>query len=219
MGSETSKKSNWLYMGIGVLLLIFASIVYMFLGAINKEDNPSAATQKIVAKNQPPYDIGITLRTFQTKWNSWEESKVKKDLGIKNFKKEDKGKLTIYAHVFDPTLTLLIMTNNRDNSVSGAMVIGRPTNDESKNSNIFYALLLLTMTANPELDEHERRALITRLVGTSEDRSQLNSSVVCGNNMYTARFERDKGFVFTVCNVLEYKMKSTPSDDIGKVRA
>lgn len=202
---NTSKSKTWWYVGFATIVILFASVSYMLFEIAAAKQPPIAAEQNIIAKDKPPYDIGLTLDGFKERWNARDRSEVKRNLVIRDMLSEKRDGWDFYGYMFDPTLTIVFTVNKVDNSLNGVQIFGIPTVDENRNSNIFCSLLLLTMTVNPELDEGQRRALIVKLLGTSDDRSQLNRMARCGNNVYMAQFVQGQGYRFMVYNVLEYQ--------------
>lgn len=208
--STTSKtKVNILLICISLISILLVVGLYTF--ATNKTKLPDQASISRTSMNriEPPYDINLKPQEFKKRWNMFEKKDINRNLQMVNVIKRDYKEHEVHGYVFGPTLTVAMTVNRSDGYVRNVVIFGRPTTDEELNSNIFCAFLLMTRAANPEITEKERQELVFKLLGKDEDRSKLNTSARCGNNMYTARFDKKEGFMFMVSNVLEYKNIST----------
>lgn len=198
-------KINICLVCISIIAIVFVVGLYNF--AINKSNvyNQANVNTSRAVKQEPPYDINLKPQEFKKRWNMFEQKDIKRNLQMVKVIKQDYKEHEVHGYLFGPTLMVGLTVNKSDGYIRNVVIFGRPTTDDELNSNIFCALLLMTRAANPEITEKERQGLIFKLLGKDEDRATLNTSARCGNNMYTARFDKQEGFMFMVSNVLEYK--------------
>ena len=105
-----------------------------------------------------------------------------------------------FGYIFNNGYEMLGIIDKESNKVIELRLTGLPfTPEQAGNLMMLYAITMATV--NPELQPEQRGQILKQLgldVSKNTDFTTLNGKTKVGNYSYTAKFDKDKGFIFVI---------------------
>lgn len=188
------KKRNIIF-GVVILVVILG---LCFIGVSHRDSSPPVKTQTVVAPKKEVRSLGFSPVEFAQKFN--QQSKTMAPQFQFAVPAPDILESGTFGYIFNNGYEMLGIIDKESNKVIELRLTGLPfTPEQAGNLMMLYAITMATV--NPELQPEQRGQILKQLgldVSKNTDFTTLNGKTKVGNYSYTAKFDKDKGFIFVI---------------------